>query len=153
MHCHFFVSPAKFSDLRFYRQKLLEQDHNEMIYKMLIEDAHSVRSAAAAFTDVAYLDGVLTPLYEEEASSKCHDCLLSWLTYNYFRNNSLSPAEGRSLNKGEMLLKGLIEMVTTVIGAEIGDEAVYQMVEALLPHVPSLQVGKGTQRFRLKASF
>ncbi len=69
------------------------------------------------------------------------------------RNNSLSPAEGRSLNKGEMLLKGLIEMVTTVIGAEIGDEAVYQMVEALLPHVPILQVGKGTQRFRLKASF
>ncbi len=44
------------------------------------------------------------------------------------------------MNKGEMLLKGLIEMITTVIGAEIGDEAVYQMVESLLPHVPILQV-------------
>ena len=54
------------------RHKLLSQDHNELIYKMLIEDAHSVRSAAAAFTDVAYLDGVLTPLFEEEASSECH---------------------------------------------------------------------------------
>ncbi len=53
---------------------MLSQDHNEMIYKMLIEDSHSVRSAAAAFTDVAYLDGVLTPLYEEEAASKCHQC-------------------------------------------------------------------------------
>ncbi len=52
------------------RNKLLSQDHNELIYKMLIEDAHSVRSAAAAFTDVAYLDGVLTPLFEEEASSE-----------------------------------------------------------------------------------
>ena len=54
-------------------------------------------------------------------------------------------AENRSLNKGEMLLKGLIEMVTTVIGAEIGDEAVYQMVEALLPHLPILQVRKEQQ--------
>jgi hypothetical protein len=44
-----------------------------------------------------------------------------------------------------MLLKGLIEMVTTVIGAEIGDEAVYQMVEALLPHLPILQVRKDQQ--------
>ena len=52
----------------------------------------------------------------------------------------LTGAGNRSLNKGEMLLKGLIEMVTTVIGAEIGDEAVYLMVEALLPHVPTLQV-------------
>ncbi len=33
-------------------------------------------------------------------------------------------------------------MVTSVIGAEIGDEAVYQMVESLLPHVPILQVWK-----------
>jgi hypothetical protein len=52
---------------------LLSQEHNELIYKMLIEDAHGVRSAAAAFTEVAYLDGVLTPLFEEETSSECHE--------------------------------------------------------------------------------
>jgi hypothetical protein len=55
------------------RHKLLSQEHNELIYKMLIEDAHGVRSAAAAFTEVAYLDGVLTPLFEEETSSECHE--------------------------------------------------------------------------------
>jgi hypothetical protein len=62
----------------------------------------------------------------------------------------LTGAGNRSLNKGEMLVKGLIEMVTTVIGAEIGDEAVYVMVEALLPHVPTLQVRNEKQTVLLK---
>ena len=39
-----------------------------------------------------------------------------------------------------MLLKGLIEMITTVLGSEIGDTAVHHIVEALLPYVPNLQV-------------
>jgi hypothetical protein len=40
-----------------------------------------------------------------------------------------------------MLVKGLIEMITTVLGSEIGDSAVYHIVQALIPYVPTLQVG------------
>jgi hypothetical protein len=38
---------------------------------MLVENSQNVRSAAAAFIEVAYLEGVLVPLFEEEAASKC----------------------------------------------------------------------------------
>ena len=48
--------------------------------------------------------------------------------------------EGRSIDRNEMLIKGLIEMITSVLGSEIGDSAVHNIVEALLPHAPILQV-------------
>jgi hypothetical protein len=53
------------------RQKLLLQEHCEAVYGMLVENSQNVRSAAAAFIEVAYLEGVLVPLFEEEAASKC----------------------------------------------------------------------------------
>ncbi len=49
-------------------------------------------------------------------------------------------AAGKTLNKNEFMLKGLIEMITSVIGTQVYDKTVYSVVEALLPFVPSLQV-------------